>query len=154
MKIEYLADHKTMIPTITRWYFNEWGVNYTTVTKLDISKSVRAHCNKDRIPVALVALEGDALVGVVCLKTNDMPTRPELTPWLAGLFVTPSHRGKGIGKKLVFALEKMAANLGIEKLYLYTADREVFYQRLNWQTKEKDTYLDNKVTIMEKVIVI
>jgi N-acetylglutamate synthase-like GNAT family acetyltransferase len=90
----------------------------------------------------------------VCLKVHDMDTRLDLTPWLAGLYVKAPRRRQGIGITLVSAIEKKAHELGIERLYLYTPESEVFYSRLGWQIKERTEYHGYSVTLMQKEIVL
>lgn len=101
----------------------------------------------------MVAVDGAELLGTVCLKTHDMETRRELTPWLASLYVAKPWRGRGVGTALVRAIEKKANELAVEKLYLYTPESQGFYSRLGWHVKEQTEYHGCPVTIMEKEIV-
>ena len=79
-------------------------------------------------------------------------TRLDLSPWLAGLYVAPSQRKKGIGSTLVSNIEKKAYELGVKNLYLYTPKSEIFYARLGWHIHEKTEYHGHPVTIMNKLI--
>jgi N-acetylglutamate synthase-like GNAT family acetyltransferase len=81
-----------------------------------------------------------------------MDTRLDLTPWLAGLYVSASRRRQGIGAALVSAIEKEAHGLGVERLYLYTPKSAAFYSRLGWQIKERTEYHGYPVTLMQKGI--
>ncbi len=81
---------------------------------------------------------------------QDMSTRPDLTPWLAGVFVAPDQRGKGIGSALVQAIEAKALELGISRLYLFTPDKQHFYARLGWSPLEWTDYRTERVLIMQK----
>jgi hypothetical protein len=97
MKIDYLADHKELIPILARWMHEEWGYLYPEHTIEIRERLVAERSNKDRIPLTLVAIEDGKPVGTVCLMAHDMDTRPELTPWLASLYVEkksppPRHR--------------------------------------------------------------
>lgn len=152
MKIEYLADHKELIPKLARWMHEEWGYLYPEHTLEIRERLVAERANKDRIPLTLVAIEDDEPVGTVCLKLNDMDTRPELTPWLASLYVKQSRRREGIGSGLVEAIEKEAAELGAKKLYLYTPKSENFYAERGWNVRERVEYRGDFVSVMEKVI--
>lgn len=151
-KIECLADHKEFIPILARWMHEEWGYLYPEHT-FEIRKGLIAErANKDRIPLTLVAIEDDEPVGTVCLMVSDMDTRPELTPWLASLYVEKSRRREGIGAKLVMAIETEAAKLGVEKLYLFTPNSENFYAGLGWSVRERTEYRGCFVSVMEKQI--
>jgi GNAT superfamily N-acetyltransferase len=150
MRIAYLADHEEVIPILAEWFYREWSYLYPGKTIDDVRNAIRERTNRDAIPVALVAFEGTTLVGTVCLKTHDMDSRPDLSPWLAGLYVAESWRGQGMGTALVKAIEQKAKALGIRKLYLYTPSAESFYLRMAWWTKETTEYHGARVTIMEK----
>lgn len=153
MNIEYLADHKEVIPALAQWFYEEWSYLHPDRTLADVMQlmSERAHTN--RIPIALVAFEGQELLGTVCLKVHDMDARLDLTPWLAGLYVSAPRRRQGIGAALVSAIEKTAHDLDVGKLYLYTPESELFYSRLGWHVRERAEYHGYPVTLMQKEIV-
>ncbi len=154
MEIAYLADHKEVIPTLAQWFYEEWAYLHPDRTLEDVERLISERTNKNKIPVALVAFNGKELLGTVCLKTHDMETRLDLTPWLAGLYVAKPWRRKGIGTALVKAIEKKANELTVKNLYLYTPESEGFYSRLGWRVKERVEYHACPVTIMEKGIVL
>jgi N-acetylglutamate synthase-like GNAT family acetyltransferase len=83
------------------------------------------------------------------LVAHDMDSRPQLTPWLAGVFVEPQCRGKGIGSALVRRIEAEARSLGVSTLYLYTPHTEFLYERLGWSVIERCEYHTN-VVVMSK----
>lgn len=154
MDIAHLAGHKEIIPTLARWFYQEWAYLHPDRTLEDVERLIGERTNTTKIPVALVAFEGGELLGTVCLKVHDMDTRLDLTPWLAGLYVTAPWRRKGIGTALVSAIEKKAHELQVEKLYLFTPASEGFYSRLGWHVYERTEYHGYPVTIMEKKIVL
>ena len=88
------------------------------------------------------------LIGTASLIEHDVPTRAELTPWLASVYVDPRFRKRGIGSALVRAVLQEARNLGLEKLYLITPDQVPFYRRQGWQEMEEIVYRGEAVTIM------
>lgn len=152
MKIAYLADHPDDIPTLAAWFYHEWAYLHPDRTPQDVTRLITERANKDKIPLALVAFAGDELIGTVCLKVNDMETKPELTPWLAGLYVKPSWRRQGVGSLLVNAIEQQAGELGVGRLYLYTPESEYFYAKRGWCVREKCHYHNVAVSVMEKAI--
>lgn len=154
MKIAYLADHQDVIPVLSEWFYREWPYLYPERTEHDVTRLISKRTNKDRIPIALVAFEGDELIGTVCLKIHDMDTKPELTPWLAGLYVKESWRRNGVGSSLVKAIERKALEMGISHLFLYTPQSEHFYSGLGWTIRERENYHNVPVTVMEKEIVL
>jgi GNAT superfamily N-acetyltransferase len=154
VNIEYLANHKEVIPTLTRWFYEEWAYLHPERTYADVERLITERAQKDRIPLALVAFDGEELLGTVCLKPHDMDTRLDLTPWLAGLYVSAPRRREGIGTALVSAIERKACELSVKRLYLYTPESESFYAKHGWQHKERTEYHGCPVTVMEKEIVL
>ncbi len=149
-EIGYLAEHRNAIPTLARWHYDEWNwfVPHLTIDVRAALLQNFAQCGS--IPTALVALRGEAVLGMACLIPNDMKTRPELSPWLAGVLVGRQHRGQGIGAALCDRATHEASRLKIKRLYLFTFDKERFYSNLGWSEIEKTEYLGASVTIMAK----
>ena len=52
--------------------------------------------------------------------------------------VDPRHRGAGIGRRLVAALEEAALAAGAERAWLYTAGAEEWYAELGYQPPQPD----------------
>lgn len=152
MRIELLANRRDAIPTLARWFYEEWAHLRPGWTRQDFEDSIAARCNTDRVPLALVALEGEELIGSVCLEAHNMDTRKDLSPWLAGLYVKEHWRNQGIGARLVRAIEAKATELGIHKLYLYTPASQHFYARLGWSLRERLAYKGSEVAVMEKAL--
>ena len=143
MHIDSIADHLERVDLIARWYYDEWG-------HLDPEGSLESWTKglRERIPTTYVALEGETPLGSVTLTEHDMLTRPDLSPWLSGMYVIPERRGQGIGGALVRHAVNQAAGMGVERLYLYTHPARDFYRKLGWQDLEEDVYEGRRVTIM------
>lgn len=154
MIIDYLANHKQVIPALARWFHAEWGYLHPERTYTDVERLITERAQTGRIPVALVAFDGKELLGTVCLKVHDMDTRLDLTPWLAGLYVSDQKRREGIGTALIAAIEKEAFELGVSELYLYTPESESFYAKRGWHVREKTEYHGYAVTLMDKKIIL
>ena len=92
MNITYLADHTETIPILTQWFYEEWSYLHPDRTRQDVERFIGERANKDKIPLAPVAFDGTELLGTVCLKIQDMETRTDLSPWLAGLYVAAPRR--------------------------------------------------------------
>ena len=70
------------------------------------------------------------------LVDNDHESRPDLSPWLAALLVSPNHRGRGVGSRLVRSLVLEAVRLAIPRVYLGT-DIPEYYARLGAELYEQ-----------------
>lgn len=148
MTIEYLADHPEFLRTLAEWQHGEWG--YLRPGDTVEARMVRlGGCGeRDRIPLTVVAHENGEVRGSASLIPHDMDTRMELTPWLAGVFVAPEHRRRGIGAELVRQIMAEAGRLNVPVLYLYTVHSETFYASLGWSLQEQTTYRDQNIAIM------
>lgn len=150
MKIEYLADHSESVPTLANWFFEQWGYLRPESTLEDFEASVRAHLNRDELPINFVALDGAKILGSASLRRQDMNTRTDLSPWLGSVYVAAEHRRRGIGAELVAAVEAKARELGFDTLYLWTPDKEHFYARLGWKVIDRTEYRHENAVVMQK----
>jgi len=91
----------------------------------------------DGFEAALVARDQGRPIGSCLLVRNEIDPAHDLTPWLAGLVVDESHRGQGVGRALVTAIEAHAASAGVGTLYLYTWQARRFYEALGWIAVER-----------------
>jgi predicted N-acetyltransferase YhbS len=151
--IHYLADRQEVVSILAAWIYNEWSYLYPKMTLQDVVNFLRERINKEKLPLTLVAFEAGEPVGTVSLMTSDMETRRDLTHWLTSLYVIKPWRRRGIGSRLVETAEKKAAELEIDKLFLFTTDAALpglFYSKLGWKVKEKTIYHSYPVIIMEK----
>lgn len=148
VKIESIADHLDLVYTIALWHFREWGHADPTGSVKSWADGLRQKTNRGRIPTTFVALEGDELLGSVTLVDHDMDSRLDLSPWLAGLYVKPEKRGRGVGSALTNYAVQAAAQMGVKCLYLYTESARDLYLRLGWRSIGEDFYEGQIVTIM------
>ena len=88
------------------------------------------------MPRTFVLLVDDEPVGTASLVAHDLDERPDLTPWLAGVFVAPHARRQGYAVQLVRAVEQEARKASVSTLWLYTNTAERIYARAGWQTVE------------------
>lgn len=148
MTIEYLADRPQTIPTLAHWQHDEWGYLRPGDTVEKRIKRFASLRNRDRIPMTVVALDNDVVLGSASLIAHDMETRMELTPWLAGVYVGEQFRRRGIAAQLVQRIMAEAKQLRVPQLYLYTVDSERLYAGLGWRLQEKTVYREEDVAIM------
>lgn len=150
MQIDYLAGHLEFLPTLAQWHHHEWGHLRPGDSVEARTARTQALCGYQNIPTVFIAFSGTTLFGSAMLVANDMDTRRELTPWLAGVYVAPEHRRKGIGSALVARVVECAERLGVARLYLYTPSAERMYSKLGWFPMERAKYRGSNVLIMQR----
>ena len=153
MQIDYLAHHRHLLPEVTDLVYDQWaemfqagGTSRDRLEELFVERAV-----SDRLPLTLVALDGDVLAGTGSIKLSEPGTKAGLSPWLAGVIVKDAFRGAGVGTMLVKALELNAVKLGVQTLHLSVGAATKFYEGLGWTALERiNSYGVKDVTLMAK----
>jgi len=148
MRIENIADHLEWVETVARWQWGEWGDLDPADSLGARIESLRDQTNPDRIPITYLALDDGDAVGGASLVEEDMSAHPELSPWLASVYVVPAARGRGVASALVGRVVAQAATMGVAQLYLYTPDAQGLYAKLGWRVIATEHFEGHLVTIM------
>ncbi|TDX31588.1 acetyltransferase (GNAT) family protein [Modicisalibacter xianhensis] len=150
--IEALTPDSPHLETIVTWQHESWGHLNPAMSFADRCAEVRSECGERGVPRVFMAMHAGKPVGTASLIESDMSSRPQLTPWLASVFVHPEWRGQGIASRLVRRVEEEARQAGLERFYLYTPDQQALYRRLGWQETEAVVYRGEAVTIMTRCL--
>jgi GNAT superfamily N-acetyltransferase len=152
--VEYLADHPQAVPILAQWLFEEWGHRSPDGSVDGITHNLQDRLQRDRLPLALVALGDHEPIGTVSLKLLEFEIRPQYEHWLGSLYVLETNRRRGVGSLLVEATADAARRLVIEELYLYTRHRESerLYAGLGWTEVEQTMYRGRRAVIMKRII--
>jgi predicted N-acetyltransferase YhbS len=151
IEIHHLLDHAHHLPTVAAWQQAEFGYLSPGGTMEQRTERLRSASDKARLPLALVAISGNDLVGSAALAATTL-THKHLTPWLSSVFVPPEQRGKSIASKLSLAAIAEADRLGFETIYLFTPKNEALYARLGWQTFEHAAINGTRVCLMARAV--
>ena len=144
-----LKDKPELIPMLAAWHHAQWGyLNPGLSFDMRLEK-MRKYLGDEPIPSTYVRVDDDYVKGSAALVDSDMESHPELSPWLASVYVKPEARGTGIGSALVKYVMQKARELGFHELFLFTSDREPFYEKLGWKTLFKEEYRGGEVTVMK-----
>lgn len=137
------------LATLALWHHNEWSHLNPGNSLQKRQQLMQSELSDSVIPTTFVYLDGEALAGSASLLSNDMDTHPELSPWLASVYVHPKFRHKGVGTALVEQIQQFAFAQGYEQLYLFTEAQKSFYQGMGWKLLSQEDYRGNDVCIMK-----
>lgn len=128
VRIYDLNNHLEHIPLLAKWHHQQFKNSGA-----DREVLILARTGENDIPKTFIARLGEMPIGFVCLIENNATSMPELTPWLASLYVQPEHRSKGVGQALIERCITHTSEAGFSKLHLYTSSAVDFYKKLGWQ---------------------
>lgn len=155
-RIELLADHPQAIPILKSWFEDEWAPYYGPEGPGDAERDLRESCNRNELPIGLVALSGDVVCGTAALKKVSVTTHTHLTPWLAALLVGAGFRRRGVGEQLIAAVEETARKLGFASIYVGTGEGsgtpETALRKRDWEFVEKGPYFVSEISIFRKAL--
>ncbi len=148
MTIVAVSGEPELAPIVARWLVEEFfdypgGITVPAMTHMILSP-------REPFEECFVALEDGVPVGTASLTIEDLEARPDLTPWLAGVFVQPPSRGRGLASALVRAVEGHARGHGIATLWLYTGQAAPLYARLGWRAMGEERDRFGPVTLMRR----
>lgn len=135
IRIVHLLEVSEVVPTLVRWFIEEWGPWYGPDGPGDAHADLAASGSRDALPICLAAFGMDGeLLGTAALKSKSVGSEIGAGPWLAAVLVGADHQGKGVGTALVKAIEEEAARLGFESIYTSTDTAGRILERRGWQT--------------------
>ncbi len=127
-----LSERPDLVPVVAGWLWEEflhWD-GYTLEGARDILVGLAPPFR------TLVMLRDGKPVGTASLTAEDLDERPQLSPWLAGVYVVPQARGQGVARALVAAVVDAAGSAGFATLWLYTGTSAGLYAKLGWHATE------------------
>jgi predicted N-acetyltransferase YhbS len=147
LNIVALTDRPKLVPAVAEWLHAEFdhARGPSLAKRVD---QLRAQKSPEE---TFVLYDNDVPVGTASLVVSDLPSRPELTPWLASVLVRPEFRGRGYSAPLVRHVEAAAASMA-STLWLYTWTAEPLYAHLGWEFvgPEHDIDRDIPVVLMKR----
>jgi GNAT superfamily N-acetyltransferase len=148
VRIAAVSDQPELAPLVARWrvraFFDHPG-GYTV-------EEMTAHILAPPVGAeeTFVLFDGNQPVGTAGLMRSDLESRPDLTPWFAGLFVEPAFRRRGHASALVRRVEAFALAASVPTLWLYTSTAEALYLRLGWRRAGVEQEDGHNVTLMHR----
>ena len=139
LQIVSLSDRPDLLLTVAAWVHGQWWSHLPEHNAETLAGMLRERRASDSIYESFVALRDSVPVGTATILDHDIDTerRPDLTPWLAAVYVIPEARHKGIGEQLVSKATAFAKSKGFETVYLWTTDHRSWYEHLGWRLLEE-----------------
>ena len=135
LSVTTVRERPDLLPVVAEWLWHQWWGRLGRT--LEQTEAIYAECvAKIGAPQTFILLEGDKPVGTVTMARKDLEERPDLTPWLAGVFVVPERRGRGYFRILLAEFEKACRAASVETAWLFTNTAEHVYLRTGWDTVE------------------
>ncbi|MCB8879603.1 GNAT family N-acetyltransferase [Acidisoma cellulosilytica] len=128
-----ISDRPDLIPLITDWLWTAFWQDLGQ-DRAQTRDYVASGVSASGPPQTFVLLVDGSPVGTATLAVHDLAERPDLTPWLADVFVLPEARGFGYVGHLMDAVETACRDAGIATLWLYTHTAERIYAKRGWET--------------------
>ena len=116
----------------------------------DEIKRLEAFVADQTLQVALVASCDGVPAGTCLLAPKELEPCHPVSPWLAGLYVAPEYRRRGVGRLLIRAIEEQARKRGNTQLYLYADDATSYYEKLEWRVVEQNLWKDHPMALMAR----
>jgi N-acetylglutamate synthase-like GNAT family acetyltransferase len=154
IKIACLKDHSEVIPRLAEIWHEVLGSFWISDVPIEqIEQGFYDEVNDNSLPLTLVALKGDQVIGAVSLHKNE-EINPYLTPWLESLVVDSAYQNQGVGKLLVERIKQKAKDLHFKKLYLFAFEPNLvaYYEKLDFKFIKIDRFKGRTVTIMESIL--
>ncbi len=132
--IAHLEMVPEVIPELIQYYIKEWKPYYGAKGVGNAELDIKACCQSDKLPIALVAIDGNGTVlGTGALREQSLGSEFGEEPWISALLVPSPHRNKGIGRALIEALELKAMRMGFSKIYSTTDSVNTLLLNRGWQ---------------------
>lgn len=130
-----LAARPDLLPVVAGWIWREWWRRRGH--SLEQTHSAFAPRRVEfGPPQTFVLLVDGTPVGTATLAAQDLEERPDLSPWLAAVFVVPEARGRGHARHLLAAFDAACRAASVPTAWLYTNTAERVYRRAGWQAVE------------------
>ncbi|GMU65634.1 MAG: hypothetical protein AMXMBFR36_19080 [Acidobacteriota bacterium] len=133
--IEALSRHRRFTARVAHWYQREWGELFPERNWADTFDALLAHDAGEAAGARTwIALDGDAPLGSVTRVEAAVDRLGLHGPWLAGPWVRPEVRGRGVGAALVRRAEQESAAAGFDALHALAFGGAGWLRALGWRS--------------------
>ncbi|RYD14010.1 MAG: GNAT family N-acetyltransferase [Lysobacteraceae bacterium] len=150
VSIARLIEHPAALPALQQLLEAEWPGYYGPSGPGDARADLVAYSSATRLPIGYVAFVDGHPCGLAALKAEPLPALPDLTPWASAGLVAPECRRRGIGARLLAALEDQARTLGFDAIYSGTNTANALLEREGWQFLQRVAHEGTELSVYRK----
>lgn len=143
-----LSERPDLAPLVAAWRLREFG-RPGDLLDTWVARLLAARPGAEE---TFVLFEGEMPVATASLADDDLDSRPDLTPWLAGVVVQPDFRGRGHAARVVRHVEDFARAAGVSRLWLYTSRAAGLYAKLGWRHVGMEQDHGRDVALMQRFL--
>jgi len=151
LKLQLLAEQPEALNTVADWYYTQWASVFGKQTLEDVKDDLQMYLNTACIPLIVLAMVDDKVVGAAQLKYFEMDMYPDYEHWLGGVYVHADYRGNGIAEKIILRILEKAREFAVHTIYLQTENLTGgLYARMGWEPIKQTHSKGSDVLIMKK----
>jgi len=148
VRISELRDHSEWLATVSDWILAEWPKPERD--RSAVEHRMMGHGPHEGLPLALIALEDEAPIGVISLIHHAESEKIGRPYWVDAVYVLPAFRGRRIASELLRAAEAKARQLRLPVLFALT-DIRAFYEKQGWAAVVGTTAGATRDVVVSKV---
>jgi GNAT superfamily N-acetyltransferase len=151
IEVESIAPHVHWIQRLADAFAAEWPQWASTISRSELETGFLCGENGD-LPLILIAHEDGRALGTVALRRWFADEPMTESPWVRGLYVMPSHRGSGVDRLLLRAVEREALDRGYKVLHAATTRVERLAVRRGWQVFRRIEHQGEQMAWMMRLL--
>lgn len=119
----------------------------------EFSIYLQNYLNREKIPLILLAMNRETIIGAVQFKYREMDIYPDKEYWMGGVFVPKQYRKMKVATRLIEKIIAIAQSLDVRILHLQTEKLDGgLYSLLGWKPINQLEYKGSEVLVMENVL--
>lgn len=159
MRVRGMRDHAGMeivvgsalgaavVDPVARALVDEFGSLYPRWT---VAEAASELTNDLGLPRSWVTVHDGRAIACASLLDDDEVDDEETGPWLGNVWVSPQHRGSGIGSALVEHVVDAARAAGYDDLLLVTDGADDWYAARGWCAERVTTVHGHRMLLMRR----
>ena len=136
--VKQLSECPEHLTTVGTWIYDQWWSRRHPSAEV-VFALLRTHTIRDRVPFTIVALADGIPIGSCSVLENDCIHRPQYTPWVGAVFVTPELRKHGVASAMLQEAATIATRSGLAGLYIDCLVQTAHvYEKNGWRIHERE----------------